>query len=136
MSAEAIAAFMALGITVISSVVLIMRGLAKVEANLRDYFEKKHETIIAQTNAKIDESRNMFGEAVKAVREHADRAHTKYDALMIEHQRLELYLRDHYVSIPTFDATLKRIETTIGEIDEKVDRLITGVVARMGLPAE
>src|ERR1700722_18484831 len=97
MTWEAIAAFCGLGITVITSVVLTMRGLAKIELNLRNYFEKKHEAITIQLNRKIDESREMFGEAVKATREHANQAHTKYENLLIRHQELELYIRDHYV---------------------------------------
>lgn len=124
MTPDAIAAFAALGFTIIASVVATMRGLAKIELNLRTYFEKKHETIIVQVNTKIDESRAMFGEAVKAAREHAELAHHKYDALLIRHQTLELYIRDNYVSIPTFEATLKRIENTIDGIDEKVDTLM------------
>lgn len=124
MSWEAIAAFIALGLTVVTSVVLTMRGLAKIELNIRNYFERKQEAITIQLNLKIDESRVLFGETVKSVREHADRAHRKNEDLLIKHQQLELYIRDHYVSNPMFEATLSRIEKSIEGMDEKIDQLM------------
>ncbi len=125
MSWEAIAAFCMLGLTILSSVVLTMRGLSKIELNLRNYFEKKHEAITIQLNHKIDESREMFGEAVKAARLHADLAHQKYENLLIRHQELELYIRDNYVEIDSFQIALSRLEKTIDAMDAKIDVLMT-----------
>lgn len=124
MTWEAIAAFAALGFTILSSVVITMRGLAKIELNLRTYFEAKQVETLKAVREDINESRQMFGETIKAVREHANLAHLKIDDVLIRHQALELYIRDKYVSIPTFEATLKRLESTVAGIDEKVDRLM------------
>ena len=125
MSWEAIAAFCMLGLTVLTSVVLTMRGLGKIELSLRNYFEKKHEAITIQLNHKIDASREMFGEAVKAARLHADLAHQKYESLLIRHQELELYIRDNYVEIDSFQIALSRLEKTIDAMDAKIDVLMT-----------
>lgn len=125
MSPEAIAAFIALGLTVITSVVLTMRGLAKIELNLRNYFEQKQLETYRVIRADIDESRKMFGETVEAVRRHADLAHTRVDALMIQHQKLELYIRDNYVEIDSFNAVLQRIEKTMDAMDAKIDELMS-----------
>lgn len=124
MTWEAIAAFITLGFTIITSVVLTMRGLAKIELNLRNYFEKKHEAITIQLGVKIDESRMMFGEAVKAARLHADLAHHKYENLLIKHQELELYIRDNYVEIDSFNIAVTRIERTVDGMDVKIDKLM------------
>lgn len=124
MSWEAIAAFAALGFTVIASVVATMRGLARIELNLRNYFETKQLETYATLRGDINASREMFGESVKAAREHANLAHFKYDGLLIRHQELELYIRDNYVSIPSFEATLRRIESSIDGMDKKIDGLM------------
>lgn len=125
MSPEAIAAFIALGLTVITSVVLTMRGLAKIELNLRTYFEQKQIETYRVIRADIDESRKMFGETVEAARRHADIAHTRIDMLLIKHQDLELYIRDNYVEIDSFNTALQRLEKTIDGIDSKVDELMS-----------
>lgn len=124
MSWEAIAAFIALGFTIITSVVVTMRGLAKIELNLRNYFEKKQMETASALRQDIDRSREMFGETIKAAKEHANLAHLKFDSLLINHQQLELYIRDHYVSIPAFEAALKRIESSIEGMDLKIDELM------------
>jgi hypothetical protein len=125
MSWEAVAAFCMLGLTVLTSVVLTMRGLGKIELSLRNYFEQKHEAITVQLTNKIDASREMFGEAVKAARLHADLAHQKYESLLIRHQELELYIRDNYVEIDSFQIALSRLEKTIDAMDAKIDVLMT-----------
>jgi hypothetical protein len=124
MSWEAIAAFVALGFTVITSVVVTMRGLAKIELNLRTYFEQKQVEIAITLRHDIDRSREMFGETVKAAREHADIAHQKIDAMLIRHQELELYVRDNYVQVNSFNAALNRLENTIDGMDLKIDKLM------------
>lgn len=125
MSWEAIAAFIALGITIISSVVLTMRGLARIELNLRNYFERKQEETYRVLRQDIDASRTMFGESVKAARQHSDNAHTRIDMFIIKHQDLELYIRDNYVEIDSFNAVLARLEKAIDGIDGKVDELMS-----------
>ncbi len=125
MSWEAIAAFTMLGITAITSLVLMMRGLARMETNHRVYFEKRLGEMQNVLHSDINDSREMFGESIKAVKEHSIQAHFKYDALMIAHQKLELYLRDHYVEIDSFNVALARIERTMDSIDLKVDNLIS-----------
>lgn len=125
MSWEAIAAFAALGVTIIGSVVATMRGLAKIEANLREYFEKKQTETYRVLREDIDDSRAMFGESVKAAREHADLSHHRVDALMVKHQELELYIRDNYVEIASFNAVLQRLEKTIDGMDSKIDVLMS-----------
>ncbi len=124
MSWDAIAAFTALGFTVLTSVVVMMRGLAKIELNLRNYFEVKQVEMLRSVREDISESRNMFGETVKAAKEHANIAHEKIDDVIIRHQSLELYIRDNYVSIPAFEAALKRIESSIIGMDLKIDELM------------
>lgn len=124
MSWEAIAAFIALGITIISSVVLTMRGLARIELNLRNYFEQKQAETYRVIREDIDDSRKMFGETVEAVRRHSDLAHQRVDTLMLRHQELELYIRDNYVEIDSFNAVLARLEKAIDGIDGKVDELM------------
>jgi hypothetical protein len=124
MSPEAIAAFIALGFTVITSVVLTMRGLTRIELNLRTYFETKQTETYRVLRLDIDDSREMFGEAVKAAREHADLAHQKYENMLIRHQELELYIRDNYVEIDSFNAQFARIERTMDSMDGKIDELM------------
>jgi hypothetical protein len=124
MSPEAIAAFIALGLTIITSVVMTMRGLARIELNLRTYFEAKQVETYRVVRLDIDESRRMFGETVEAVRRHADLAHQRYDTLIIKHQDLELYIRDNYVEIESFNTALGRIERTIDGMDTKIDLLM------------
>lgn len=125
MSWEAIAAFSALGFTVITALVLTMRGLAKIEENLRLYFDAKQTETFAILRQDINASRDMFGESVKAAKEHANLAHHKHDELRSMHQELELYIRDNYVEIDSFNTALGRIERTIDGIDVKVDALMT-----------
>lgn len=125
MSWEAIAAFTMLGLTVVSSLILMMRGLAKIEFNLRTHFEEKQKETQTALRLDINASREMFGETVKAAKEHANLAHHKYDALLIRHQDLELYIRDNYVEIDSFNVALGRIEKTIDGMDQKIDTLMT-----------
>ena len=125
MSPEAIAAFVALGFTIISSVVITMRGLAKIELNLREYFEKKQTETYQVLREDIDASRDLFGESLKAVKQHSETAHTRIDMLIIKHQDLELYIRDNYVAIDSFNAVLQRLEKTIDAMDGKIDELMS-----------
>jgi len=125
MSPEAIAAFVALGFTIISSVVITMRGLAKIELNLREYFEKKQTETYRVLREDIDASRDLFGESLKAVKQHSETAHTRIDMLIIKHQDLELYIRDNYVEIDSFNAVLQRLEKTIDAMDGKIDELMS-----------
>lgn len=125
MSWEAIAAFLGLGFTGVTSLILIMRGLAKIEANLRGYFDERQKESQIALREDINASRSMFGESVKAAKEHADIAHRKIDALTIRHQDLELYIRDNYVEINSFNTALERIEKTIDGMDIKIDKLMT-----------
>lgn len=125
MSPEAIAAFIALGLTIITSVVLTMRGLARIELNLRTYFETKQTETYRVLRVDIDDSRKLFGETVKAAKEHADLAHQKYENLLIRHQELELYIRDNYVEIDSFNTALQRIEKTMDSMDGKIDELMS-----------
>jgi hypothetical protein len=125
MSPEAIAAFVALGFTIISYVVITMRGLAKIELNLRTYFEAKQVETYRMLRQDIDESRRMFGETVKASRQHSETAHTRIDMLIIKHQDLELYIRDNYVEINSFNAVLHRLEKTIDAMNGKIDELMS-----------
>jgi len=125
MSPEAIAAFVALGFTIISSVVITMRGLAKIELNLREYFEKKQTETYQVLREDIDASRDLFGESLKAVKQHSETAHTRIDMLIIKHQDLELYIRDNYVEIDSFNAVLQRLEKTIDAMDGKIDELMS-----------
>lgn len=124
MSWEAVAAFSGLGFTVITALVLTMRGLAKIEANLREYFDSKQTETYVVLRRDIDASRDMFGETVKAAKEHANLAHHKYDTLLARHQELELYIRDNYVEIDSFNSALGRLEKTVDGIDMKVDTLM------------
>lgn len=124
MSWEAIAAFASLGITIITALVLTMRGLAKIEQNLRAYFDTKQIETYVTLRQDINASRDMFGESVKAAREHANLAHHKYDTLLARHQELELYIRDNYVEIDSFNVALTRLERTVDGIDLKVDKLM------------
>jgi len=66
----------------------------------------------------------MFGETVRAAKEHANLAHEKIDDVIIRHQSLELYIRDHYVSIPAFEGALGRLEKSIEGMDFKIDELM------------
>lgn len=125
MSWEAIAAFISLGIAVITSLILVMRGLWKIETNLRKYFEEKLKESQAAIKIEIDDSRNMFGESVKAAREHAELAHHKIDEMMIKHQNLELYIRDKYLEIDSFDVAFLRIEKLMDGMDQKIDTLMS-----------
>jgi hypothetical protein len=125
MSQEVVAAFIGLGITGVTSLILIMRGIAKIEENLRLYFEAKQKENTQVLMLEVDRSRTMFGESVKSVRQHSEDAHERVDKLMIKHQELEIYIRDNYVEVASFDKALERIEKTIDSIDEKVDTLMT-----------
>lgn len=124
MSLEAIAAFIGLALTVIVALVTTMRGLAKIELNLREYFEKKQTEVYQLVKADIDASREMFGETVRAIKEHANLAHHRIDKSIVEHQQLALFIRDHYVEKTYFNDNLNRLEKTIDGMDEKIDRLI------------
>lgn len=125
MSWEAIAAFIALGLTIITSLVLVMRGLWRIENNMRKYFDDKQKEARIAIKEDINESRNMFGESVKAAKEHADIAHHKIDALLIRHQNLELYIRDKYVEIDSFNVAFMRIEKAFDVMDQKIDTLMS-----------
>lgn len=124
MSWEAVAAFAALGFTILTALVLTMRGLARIELSLRNYFEQKQIETLKALREDINASRTMFGETIRAAREHADLAHKRIEDLVIRHQELELYVRDNYVSMPAFEQTLQRVELGISKIDEKVDQLM------------
>lgn len=125
MSWEAIAAFCALGLTILVTLVLTMRGLARIEENLRTYFETKQKETTGVLMLEVDRSRTMFGETVKAARQHSEDAHERIDKLIIRHQELELYIRDNYVEIDSFNIALARIEKTIDGMDVKIDQLMT-----------
>jgi len=45
--------------------------------------------------------------------------------LIIKHQDLELYIRDNYVEIDSFNAVLQRLEKTIDAMDGKIDELMS-----------
>lgn len=125
MSWEAIAAFSMLGLTIITSIVLTMRGVGKIEVNLRRYFEDKQKETNGILMLEVDRSRTMFGETVKSVRQHSEDAHERVDRLLIKHQELELYIRDNYVEITSFNTALNRIEKTVDGMDVKIDTLMT-----------
>lgn len=124
MSWEAIAAFCALGFTILVTLVLTMRGLAKTEENLRTYFDTKQKETTGVLMLEVDRSRTMFGETVKAARQHSEDAHERVDQLLIKHQQLELYIRDNYVEIDSFNTALGRIEKTVDGMDVKIDSLM------------
>lgn len=124
MAWEAIAAFIALGITIITSVVMTMRGLAKIEFNLRAYFDKRQLETYNSLKTEINISREMFGETVKAAKEHAEQAHKRVDQVIIAHQKLELYIRDNFIEVNSFNTAVTRIEKTIDSILLKVDKLV------------
>ena len=125
MSWEAIAAFTMLGLSVLTSLVLVMRALWKIESNLRIYFEDKQKETKASLREEINESREMFGESVRAVREHADIAYRQINDATLKHQQLELYIRDNYVETSSFNVALARIERTIDGMDTKIDTLMS-----------
>lgn len=125
MSWEAIAAFSMLGLTIITSIIFTMRGVSKIEVNLRRYFEDKQKETNGILMLEVDRSRTMFGETVKSVRQHSEDAHERIDKLLIKHQELELYIRDNYVEITSFNTALNRIEKTVDGMDVKIDTLMT-----------
>lgn len=130
MSGEVIAAFVGLGITGITSLVIIMRGIAKIEQSLRDEIGVKQKESTGVLMLEVDRSRTMFGESVKAVRQHSEDAHDRIDKVIMKHQELEIYIRDNYVEIDSFNVALGRIEKTIDGMDVKIDKLIVTDAAR------
>lgn len=125
MTPEVIAAFCALGITAITSLVLIMRGIAKIEENLRIHIEMKQKESTGVLMLEVDRSRTMFGESVKAVRQHSEDAHERIDKAIMKHQELEIYIRDNYVEIDSFNVAVSRIEKTVDGMDLKIDKLMS-----------
>lgn len=124
MSWEAIAAFISLGLVIITSVVLTMRGLAKIEINLRNYFDSKQDEAKKNVEVMVDRSKSEFGESVRAIREHSNTAHERIDRLIIKIQEVELYIRDNYIEVPSFDAAMSRFEKVIDGLDGKLDKLM------------
>ncbi len=124
MNSDTIVAFTGLGITGVTSLVFIMRGIAKIEENLRSYFDVKQKENTQVLMLEVDRSRTMFGETVKAVRQHSEDAHERIDKVVIKHQELEIYIRDHYVEITSFNKALERIEKVVDGLDEKLDKFM------------
>lgn len=124
MSWEAIAAFLSLGVTVLVSLVLTMRGIAKIENNLKTHLETKQKEVSGILMLEVDRSRTMFGESIKAVRQHSEDAHERVDKIIIKHQELEIYIRDNYVEIDSFNTVMARVEKTIDGMDDKIDTLM------------
>lgn len=124
MSWEAVAAFCAIGLTVLISIIVTTRKLSEIEINLREYFENKQKETNGVLMLEVDRSRTMFGETVRAVRQHSEDAHDRIDKLLIKHQELELYIRDNYVEITSFNTALSRIEKTVDGMDTKIDTLM------------
>lgn len=125
MSWEAVASFCAIGLTVLISIIVTTRKLSEIEINLREYFENKQKETNGVLMLEVDRSRTMFGETVRAVRQHSEDAHDRIDKLLIKHQELELYIRDNYVEITSFNTALSRIEKTVDGMDAKIDTLMT-----------
>lgn len=130
MSLEVVASFVGLGITGITSLVIIMRGIAKIELNLRDEIGLKQKESTGVLMLEVDRSRTMFGESMRAVKQHSEDAHKRVDTMTIKHQELEIYIRDNYVEIDSFNVALGRIEKTIDGMDVKIDKLIVTDAAR------
>lgn len=124
MTWEAIAAFFAIWITVVSAAIIVTRKLSEVEINLRKYTDDQVEKSKAQLLLSVDHSRSYFAESVKAAREHANLAHGRVDAITIEHQKLELYIRDNYVEVDSFNEALGRIEKAVDKLWDKMDKML------------
>ena len=74
----------------------------------------------------VDRSRSEFGESVKAVRMHSDMAHERIEKVIIQIKDVELYIRDHYVEVDSFNKVMDRIEDAqagIGRIARQQDHL-------------
>lgn len=124
MTWEAIIALAGLGLGLLCQSFYFGRGLSKSEYKLRAYFDEKFSIQDKQLLIAVDKSRTDFGESVKAVRQHSEDAHEKISALLVDVKNVELYIRDHYVEVGSFNQVINRIEHTIDSIDGKVDKLI------------
>lgn len=103
-------------LVVITSAVIVTRRLSQTEISLLKAIEDKQIETRKALLIEVDRSRHDFSETVSAIRAHADLAHTKI-------QEVELYIRDNYVEVGSFNRVMDRIEKVINSIDQKVDAL-------------
>lgn len=124
MSWELIIAFGGLFITIIGSVMKMMRVNQKDKEELIAHIDKKDKETRGVLMLEVDKSRTQFGETVMAIRQHSNDAHERLDRMIMKHQELELYLRDNYVEVDSFEKAMSRVEKTVDGIDEKLDKLM------------
>lgn len=130
MSWEQIVAFAALFCTVVGGVMRMMRTAQTDKEEVIAHIDVKDKETRGQLMLAVDRSRTEFGETVKAIKQHSMDAHDRVDRLIIKHQELELYIRDNYVEVESFDKALGRVERTVDGIDEKVDKLMQRIPSR------
>lgn len=124
MSWELICSFAGIFLTVVTGVVKIMRTAQKDKEEIITQIDTKDKETRGVLMLAVDRSRTDFAESLKALRQHSQDAHERVDHMLIKHQELELYIRDNYVEIDSFEKALGRVEKTVDGIDAKVDALM------------
>jgi predicted metallo-beta-lactamase superfamily hydrolase len=87
----------------------------------------RHDTMITE----LKKTRGDFAETVRAIKEHADSAHRRLDQITIKIQEVELYIRDHYIEDPTFQAAMGRLEEEMRDLGLKIDKMFDAELERL-----
>lgn len=117
--------FVGLFISIITSAVLITRSLSKENTALTQLVYRKFNEAKSDIDDESDKLRIEFGETVKALKKHVELYEEKL-------YKVELYIRDNYISDPTFGIVVKDIKDDmkalkddIKDLSEKLDKLIS-----------
>lgn len=92
---------------------LVYRKFNEAKTTIDIKFNEAKTNIDTESN----ELRTEFGETLKALRKHVE----KYEEKLYQ---VELYIRDKYISDPTFTLVINEIKDDIKELSGKLDKLL------------
>lgn len=92
---------------------LVYRKFNEAKTTIDTKFNEAKATIDTESN----DLRTEFGETLKALRAHVE----KYEEKLYQ---VELYIRDKYISDPTFTLVINEIKNDIKDLSGKLDKLL------------
>lgn len=108
-------------ITIIGATVRITRFIDGQNTTLTQLVYRKFNEAKTDIDNESINLRKEFGETLKALKTHVE----KYEEKLY---KIELYIRDHYISDPTFTLVVNEIKADIKDLSEKLDRLFKNPV--------
>lgn len=109
--------------SVVGVVLWLTKQFSETRHTLRGAMDQRYSILEEKNEVGISDSKTQFGESISAVRQHSQDAHERIDKMIIKLQEVELYIRDNYIEVDSFNAAMARVEKAVGGLDSKFDKL-------------